>query len=215
MKGRTLAATALLLTSVSLSATAQTWEVGVGGGGSFYTAKSISAARVIGDAKLDSGWLVTGYLGNNVSERWGGEIRYAFQQNDLKLQSSGTTVKFGARSHAIHYDFLLHATKRGSKVRPFAAFGAGFKGYQGTGREVPVQPLANLAFLTRTNDWKPIISVGGGVKFAVGKNAMIRADIRDYITWFPKNLIAPAPGAKLDGGPIHNLVVMLGIGWTF
>ena len=214
MKGRILAASALLLLSVSERAAAQTWEVGVGGGGSFYTSKTVTAGRVTGDAKLGNGWMLTGYLGNNVSERWGGEIRYAYQQNDLQLQSGGTTVNFGARSHAIHYDFLFHATKREARVRPFVAFGAGFKGYQGTGREVPVQPLSNLAFLTRTNDWKPLISVGGGVKFRLGKNGMIRAEIKDYITQVPTNLIAPAPGAKLSGW-FHNFVAMFGVGWVF
>lgn len=215
MKGPIMAALALLTTSASGIALGQTWEVGVGGGGSFYTSKKVTAGQVAGNAKLDTGWFVSGYIGNNVSERWAGEIRYSYQQNDLQLKSGGTTVNFGARSHAIHYDFLFHGTKSEASVRPFIAFGAGFKGYQGTGREVPVQPLSNLAFLTRTNDWKPLVTAGAGIKVRMGKKALLRAEFRDYFTQLPTNLIAPAPGAKLEGRWFHNFIVMAGIGWVF
>ena len=34
----------------------------------------------------------------------GGEIRYTFLQNDMKLESGSAKATFGAQAHAIHYD---------------------------------------------------------------------------------------------------------------
>ena len=42
----------------------------------------------------------------------------------------------------------------------------------------------------------------------------LRLEIRDYITPFPKQVVAPAPGAKLKGW-LHDFVPMVGIGVRF
>ena len=51
-----------------------------------------------------------------------------------------------------------------SGIRPYVAIGGGMKHYRGTGEEQPFQPLSNIAILTKTNDTKGMVSVGGGVK---------------------------------------------------
>jgi len=204
------AAGLLMLVSIE-SALAQKWEVGGGAGGSFYTAKSVTRAGLSADAKFDSGWGATGYVGQNLNRVVGGEIRYSFLKNDAKLVSGSQQATFGANAHAIHYDVLLHATKPGSAVRPFVAIGGGVKLYQGTGKEVVAQPLGNLAFLTKTTEIKPMITFGAGVKLNVSKRVGFRVEVKDYFSQFPKEVIAPASGSKLSGDWIHNFVAMVSI----
>lgn len=205
---------AAALALLGVSAFGQKFEIGAGAGGSFYTSKTVTAGSVTGQAKLDSGWGATGYVGHNSGRLLGGELRYMYQANDLKLSSGSTNVTFGARSHAIHYDFLVHAASPGSRIRPFVSFGAGLKGYQGTGKEVVVQPLSNLAFLTRTTEWKWLATAGAGIKIKVNDRLGFRAEFKDYISPVPTNVIAPAPNAKLDG-IFHNFVALFGLSLLF
>jgi hypothetical protein len=192
----------------------QRWEFGAGAAGTFYTARSVSASSLSAKAGFDNGWGATAWLGNDMFKYVGGEIRYMYQNNALKLEGNGQTYTFGARSQSIHYDFLLHATPRGSKIRPFVAFGAGFRGYEGTGKEVAVQPLSNVAFLTKTTEWVPLVSIGGGIKFQPSKHVGLRAEFRDYLTPVPNNLITPAPGVKINGW-YNNFVALFGISFLF
>lgn len=197
-----------------LPALAQRWEFGAGAAGTFYTSKEVTRGSLTANTGFKSGWGGSAWLGNDMHSFIGGEIRYMYQKNDLKLESGGQSYTFGARSQTIHYDFLIHATPRGSKIRPFIAAGAGFRGYEGTGREVAVQPLNNFAFLTKTKEWVPIVSVGGGIKFLPSKRLAFRAEFRDYISPIPEKVLTVAPGAKLDGW-FHNFVALFGVSVLF
>jgi len=201
-----------VLASAPLSA--QRWEFGAGAAGTFYTAKDVTVASAKATAGFKSGWGASAWLGNDMHSYIGGEIRYMYQQNDLKLASGGREYLFGGRSQTIHYDFLVHAAPRGSKIRPFLAAGAGFRGYEGTGREIAVQPLNNFAFLTKTTEWVPVVSIGGGIKFMATKRLSFRAEFRDYLSPVPNKVIAAAPGAKLNGW-YHNFVALLGVSVLF
>jgi hypothetical protein len=141
----------------------------------------------------------------------GGELRYSFLKNDAKLTSSGTQALFGANAHALHYDVLLHAAPVGAKIRPFVSVGGGIKIYQGTGREVVAQPLGNLAYLTRTSEYKPLVTFGAGVKFNVNRRLGFRAEVKDYFSQFPREVISPASGASLSGDWTHNFVAMVSV----
>lgn len=193
---------------------AQRWEFGVGAASTFYTSREVSAGSLKANAGFKNGWSASAWLGNDMHNYIGGEIRYMFQRNDLKLSGNGREYLFGGRSQTIHYDFLFHAAPRKAKVRPFLAVGAGFRGYEGTGREVAVQPLNNFAFLTKTTQWVPVVSVGGGVKFIPARRLALRAEFRDYISPIPDNVITPAPGAKLNGW-FHNFVALFGVSVLF
>src|SRR5260370_29591481 len=131
--------------AVAPAAMAQKWEIGVGAGGSFYTSQTVKSAIANADASLASGLAVSAWLGNNSGRLLGGEFRYDYESADLQLKSGGSTVKFGAQSHAVHYDFLIHFTPRESKIRPFIAAGAGIKAFRGTRTEGAVPPLPNIA----------------------------------------------------------------------
>src|SRR5262249_36507023 len=138
-------------------------------------------------------------LGHNMYNRLGGEVRYTYLRNDLELSSVGQKATFAAEAHAIHYDFVLHTTDMDSKIRPYAAFGAGVKGFRGTGTESSVQALANYAVLTKTAAYNPLVSFGGGIKVAISRRTMFRIDVHDFFTGVPKDVIAPAAGASMSG----------------
>jgi len=189
---------------------AQKWEFGAGGGGSFYKSQTVTNGSVNGSAGFSNGFVATAVLGQSLYRHLSGEIRYTYGRNDLSLASGGAKVGFAGQSHAICYEFLIHSAPVGAKVRPFVAAGGGTKMYQGTGTETLYQNLSNLALLTKTQEWKPLLTFGGGVKYQVSQRALLRVEFRDYFTQFPKQVIQPNRGSKV-GGWIHNFVPMVGL----
>lgn len=192
----------------------QTWEAGALAGGGFYKEVSVSNSFGRGAAGLAPGPAFGGYLVQNLYKKLSGEIRYTFQRGDLRVTSGNVQATFRGVTHAIHYDWLLHTRRKGSSVRPFVAAGAGFKGFRGTGTETPYQPLGKLALLTRTSEWKPLISLGGGVAVRLARWAVLRAEFRDYLSPFPQKVIAPAGQADLNRW-LHDFVPSVGVGLTF
>lgn len=192
---------------------AQRWEVGGGAGGGFYTSESVTADGGSASAKIGSNLAASAWLGNNLAGNWGGELRGDFQLGSLELNQGGTQATFAARSYAMHYDFVWHASPVGSKIRPFVAVGAGVKVYSGTGSQVAYQPLSNFALLTQAQDITPLISAGGGVKIQVSPHLQLRAELHDFLTTFPKQVIVPAQGAKV-GGWMQDFVPMVGVSYT-
>jgi hypothetical protein len=202
------------LIGLAPAALAQKWEFGGGIGGSFYPSRDISNGSATASAGIRTSIASGVWLGQNASGRWGGEMRYDYQQGDLSLKSGATSATLTAQSHALHYDLLWHATKRGSKVRPFLAAGAGIKVFRSTGQPGLVQPLSHYALLTQGDELKALLSVGGGVKWQIANSLQLRLEVHDYITPFPKELIAPNVGSVAPG-ILQNIVPMLAIAYTF
>ncbi len=196
------------------AAMAQKWEFGGGVGAGFYTSQDVTVAGLKGAAKFDNGIAVSAWLDNNTKGLFGGELRYDYQGGDQHLSSGGASVGFGAQTHAVHYDFLLHATPNGSVIRPFVAFGGGIKVYRGTGTEVAFQPLGNIALLSKTQDLEGMLSVGAGVKIKIAPGLNLRVEIHDYLTPFPSKVIVPASGGKV-GGWLQDFVPMAGLSFAF
>jgi hypothetical protein len=209
-----LSITIFTLLACGPAAFAQKWEVGVAGGGSFYTSQTFKSAVGNADGSLSNGFAVSAWLGNNTASTISGELRYDFEKSDLKLSSGGTNVSFGAQTNAIHYDLVLHFAPSESHIRPFVAAGAGVKVFSGTGKETAFQPLSNIALLTKTSQWEPLVSVGGGVKVAMSPAVQLRLEVHDFLSPFPKNVIAPAQGSRV-GGWLSDFVVMAGLSFTF
>jgi len=193
---------------------AQQWEFGGLGGGSFTKNQSVSGGALSGDIGMETGFAGGVYLGQSGSGHLGGEIRYLYEHNDLKLQSSGTKYTFGGHTHSIGYDLLWYFGSPKSSVRPYVAAGGGIKQYAGTGTEIAVQPLGNLAVLTKTQEWKPMVDFGGGIRFTAGKHMSFRVEVRDYLTPYPTKVLTPIPPAKVDGW-LQNLTVLVGLGFVF
>lgn len=206
--------TLLLVALFAIPAAAQNYEAGILGGGSYYQSKSVSNPRGDADAGFSTGWGAAFILGHNQYEHVGGEIRYTYLHNKMKLSSGNQSADFGAESHSIHYDFLIHSAPRDAKMRPYVAFGAGVKQYRGTGTENAFQPLSTIAILTKTSEVKALASVGGGVKIRLSPRMHLRFDVHDYLTPFPKEVITPANGSSV-GGWVNNIVGMAGIGFNF
>jgi hypothetical protein len=206
--------TFLTLLAMAPAALAQKWEVGVAGGGSFYTSKTFKNAISNADASLSNGLAASAWLGNNSNGVISGELRYDYEHTNLKLSSGGTNVSFGAMTNAIHYDLVLHFAPSESHIRPFVAAGAGVKLFSGTGKEQEFQPLSNIALLTKTSEVKPLVSVGGGVKVSLTPAVQLRLEAHDFLTPFPKSVIAPAQGSTI-GGWLQDFVVMAGLSFTF
>jgi hypothetical protein len=218
MRNRTgnlcLAVAVWLLLVLALPAAAQKWEFGGLGGASFYTSSTVSRSTGTASAGFDPGVAAGVFLGQTVTDRIGGEIRYLFGQNDLRLESGGTKISFGGRTHTIHYDVLFYLTDSRSSARPYFAVGGGAKRFEGTGTEAAFQPLSQFAILTRTGQWSGVLDFGAGVKFPVGDNVNLRAEFRDYLSRVPTGVITPVPPSEL-GGWTHNLVFLFGISYVF
>jgi hypothetical protein len=193
---------------------AQTWEAGVLGGGS--VSKTVTATSPAGtaDVGFKSGVAAGAYIGGNMYKFIGGELRYEYLAGDLKAKGSGAEESFSGYAHAIHYDFLVHFAPTGAKIRPFVAAGGGVKIFLGTGSPSVSQPLDRIVLLTHTHETKGLGSVGAGLKAAVSKRAQVRLEVHDFITPFPRQVIAPAAGGKISG-LLHDIVFMGGIAITF
>lgn len=203
----------VFLACVPLALSAQNWEVGASAGYGFSRDVSLTNGALDAKTGLGPGFAFGGLVGQQITRHIGGEVRYTFQNDLLRVSSGAASASASAQSHAIHYDFLIGASPS-EGVRPFLAIGAGMKYYRGTGAEPVYQPLSDVVVLTHTNEAQPLISAGTGVKFAVGRRTLLRFDIRDYMTPFPGSVLARRAGST-GGGWVHNFVFMVGISGLF
>jgi hypothetical protein len=198
----------------SLAASAQNWEIGTGVGYGVYHNGSIISSGGTADAGIRNRFTVTGYVTEDLFDRFSGEIRYVYQDGDSFLRSGSTQGLVQAQSHTLTYDALIQFKPRGARIRPFVGGGLGAKYYNTTG-PVPVpQPLPRIALLTNQSQWKPVFDFGGGVRVQVHNHLTLRGDLRDYITVFPKDLFIPVANATTRG-ILHQITPMFGIGVNF
>lgn len=190
------------------------WELGGLGGFGLVNNLKVTSRTGSADAGFKSGpaWGVV--AGHNMHRYLGGEFRYLYRFSDLKLSSGGQEATFSGLTHVVHYDALLHTKERGSPVRPYVAVGGGLKVFRGTGQERAFQTLNSFALLSRTQEIKPLLSVGGGVKYNIRGWLTVRGEVRDYISPVPDQVIAPVPGNQLSGW-MHDIVPLVGLTVTF
>jgi Outer membrane protein beta-barrel domain len=210
---RTLGLSVLLLSLTAVSGFAQQWEVGGMGGGSFLNSVAVNTSTGSAKAGFQPGAAFGAFVGYDSYKHIGGELHYGFLQSNLKLSSGGSSASFSGVSHVLHYDVIFHTARAESKVQLFAAVGGGMKVFRATGTEASYQPLSQFGYFTKAQALKPMASVGGGVKWAITKKVFLRAEFRDYITAFPKEIITPAPGTKY-GFLLHDIVPMVGLSFV-
>jgi hypothetical protein len=208
---------ALFSIAVVSSCYAQQWEIGIAGGYGF--PRDLTVSNTLGqkaDTGFKPGWAFSAVGGQNVGRHFTGEVRYTYRQSDLHVSSGGQQARFSGENHVVHYDLLVNATGRDATVRPYFAVGGGAKIYRGTGTETVFQPLSSLAVLSNTQQVEPVVSLGGGVKFHLGRSALMRFDFRDYASPFPNKVIAPNSITRTQfSGWVHDFVGLVGVSYTF
>ncbi len=206
--------TALLAAGVAC-AQEHEWEVGAIGGFGYAPHLTVSKGGQSADTGIRYGGVVGVFGGEDMYNYWSGELRYLYRFDNLKLsQGDIKAPNFSAHTHIITADFLGHFRPRGSKTRPFLAFGGGAKVMVGTGIESAGQPLGNFAALTATHEVLPVADIGAGIKMDLHKNVRFRVEMRDYISPAPNKVIAPAPGASL-GGVLNDIQGLIAFSLTW
>jgi opacity protein-like surface antigen len=189
---------ALLLVGSATMALAQMGEVSLSFGKSIMRNNSLgSTIDALGDAvnaPLDANFHLALRMTVNNSRFFGHEFGYAYNRSSLQIGSSSV----GMPIHQGFYDFLLYATKEGTKVRPFAAGGAGFSSFFPPGSSV----------FSGNGVTKFGFNYGAGIKVRVSDSFLIRLDARDYATGKPDFGLSPQ-------GWLHQLSVSAGLGFTF
>ena len=210
---KTLGASLLFVAATGIAG-AQQWEFGGAGGASFLSNVGVSGPAGSATAGFKTGPVFSAFIGNNSHKHIGGEFRYGFMQSDLHIQSGGSEATFAGQAHVLHYDLTLHTANSDSRHQLFVAAGGGIKIFRGTGAEAAYQPLSQYGYFTKTQVIKPMISVGAGIKYRIAPKVYFRAEVRDYITTFPTDLIAPAPGTSF-GSILQDIVPMVGISFLY
>ena len=209
---RRIAITTLSLAALAASCFGQQWEFGGMGGAGFLSNVNVSSPAGSATAGFQTGGAVGGFIGQNLYSHLSGELRYAYLQNDLHIQSGGTNATFTGSAHVLHYDILWHTNRKGSRMQAFVAVGGGLKIFRGTGAEEAYQPNYQFGYMTKTQQLKPMADVGAGLRFELRPRLVLRTEFRDYITAFPNQVIAPAPGAKY-GSILNDFVPMVGVSY--
>jgi hypothetical protein len=211
---KTIAIGVVLLAAAAACARAQQWEFGGLGGGAFLNTVSVSAPAGSATAGFQAGVVAGGFLGQNISNHIGGEIRYEYFQSNLELKAGGASATFSGQAHAVHYDLLFHTHSTTSSVQVYAAVGGGMKLFRGTGTEVAQQPLYQYGYFTKTQNVKPLLDFGGGVKFNITKRLFLRFEVRDFLTGFPTAVLTPPLNVKY-GTILQDIVPMVGLSYAF
>jgi hypothetical protein len=184
------------------------------GGGAFLNNVSVTAPSGSATAGFQTGGVFGAFLGQNMSNHIGGEVRYEYFQSNLELKSGGVSATFSGQAHAIHYDLLFHTHSKTSPVQLFAAVGGGMKLFRGTGTEAAAQPLYQFGYFTKTRVIKPMGDAGAGVRFGISKHWFLRLEVRDFITAFPTEVLTPPANAKY-GSILQAIVPMADLSYAF
>ena len=180
------------------SAFGQGWYAGATAGYGFAPTVTITGPSGSANAGFDNGYAAGAFFGNDTYARWGGEVRYLFRQDDLKLESNSASTHFAAHSNILTGDLLWHLRPREATIRPFAEFGGGMRFVDGTGPESASQPLGRFAGLTHTTQTLPVADLAVGVKANFHTSWQLRIEVHDYVGPSPNKVIAPAPGATMS-----------------
>lgn len=135
-----------------------------------------------GNISLKDGFRFGFRVGLNPYRYMGFEFGYAYNRSQLHIDGP-PAVDEGMAIHQGFGDGLIHATKEGSRIRPFAAAGIHFSNF--------VPPGASASY--GGGQTKFGFNYGGGVKVKVANNWLVRFDFRQYETGKPDfNIFSPS-----------------------
>ena len=142
------------------------------------------------------------------------QFSYLYQDGHPFLQAPGVKADIQGQSHAATAEALFHFQKRDRRFRTFLAAGVGAKGYIIAGPEPFPQPVPQIASLTTNDVWKVAFTFGGGFSYLLRKHVMVRVELRDYLTTFPRQQIVPAPH-NTARGIFQQFTPLFGLSYQF
>ena len=193
---------------------AQQWEIGGTLGYGWYRGVRVNGPGEQASAGIRNRFAAGAVITEDLYEHVSGEFRYMYHDGDPYLSLGGKTANMQGQSHSFTYETLIHVRGLDYRLRPFVAAGIGAKYYRTTGPEPSPQPAPREATLVRANEWELLVGIGGGVTYRLRDDLLVRFDIRDYITPFPKRLFVEANGST-DRGLFQQFTPMFGVSYTF
>jgi hypothetical protein len=210
----TLISTLALSTILSSACLAQEWEIGALAGFSWHRNTTITNPAGSATIGFEPRFAVGAVFTENLYEHISGEIRYMFLVGQPMLKFRGTDASMSGFSNVVHYDLLVHPKPKESRFLPYLAAGGGVKVYTANGRILVNQPLLNFAVLRPVNQTQPMVSVGGGLKYLITRNALLRLDFRSYMSPAPDKLFRTTFPSSINGW-IFDFIPTLGISYAF
>jgi hypothetical protein len=92
--------------------------------------------------------------------------------------------------------------------------GAGIKVYTDSQHRFVGQPFFDSAILVSRSQVVAAISAGGGLKYQVSRDILLRFDFRTYFTPAPDEILRPVRASYIHGW-MYNLVPLGGISFVF
>jgi hypothetical protein len=193
---------------------AQEWEIGGSIGYGIYRDVRVNGAGSEATVGIRNRFAAGAVVTENLYDHFSGEVRYLYQDGDPFLSYRGARANVQGQSHTIVYNVLFQVRQREARLRPFGLVGVGGKFYRTTGPAPEVQPAPNIALLARANEWKVVVTVGGGVSYRFGNHVVLRGDFIDEITPFPKRLFVPVNNST-DRGLFQQFTPMVTVSYGF
>jgi opacity protein-like surface antigen len=159
---------------------AQDWEVGGSVGYGAYRSGTVFGSNgQTATAEILNRFTAGAVVADQPYDFISAELRWTYQDGHAVLTAAGVREEMDGHSHTVTYDVLFHFHRRERRLRPFFAVGAGIKGYIANGPPPQQNPLAAVATLVERDEWKPVLDLGGGVKYRLTEKIQLRFDFRD------------------------------------
>jgi hypothetical protein len=179
---------------LAISAPAQYAEIGITGGYSLFRDGEIATFGSFGGStekyELDDGIRIGARMSFDFRGYFAHEVAYSWQHATFRITFSDpftqTISESGSSIHNYYYNFVAHATRRDSAVRPFITGGGGMSNFVPPGADVLSGGQTKFGY-----------NYGAGIKFLLSDRYGIRFDVRDHITGKPFFHDVP--------GQLHNL----------
>jgi hypothetical protein len=133
---------------------------------------------------LKDGWKFGMRLTINDKEHTGHEVGYGYNRTTLRYGTTGQDQ--GMAVHQGSYAYLLYATDRETRIRPFVAGGVQFSNF--------VPPGASVT--QGGGDTKYGLNYGAGIKVRINPLWQMRVDVRNY--WQGKPFSLPGASGKVS-----------------
>jgi len=204
----------LVLLFFSAAALGQQYEVGAVIGYGIYRDGTIFSDSQTVQAGIRNRFAAGINLGDDFSKYVSAEFQYLYHDGHPFLEGAGVKTDIQGQSDALTANLLFHFKTSEHRWRPFLEGGSGAKEYIIAGPAPFPQPIPQVASLTTNDVWKVVFSAGAGVKLRLIPHMLLRAELRDYLTTFPRQQIVPAPH-NTARGVFQQVTPLFGVSYTF